>query len=157
MSDAHGYSSHAPASAAATAATAIHYEIVTPAGRVASGECDLLVAPAIQGEIGIMRNHTPFLSALSTGVLRVKHSGAEDRLFLSGGFLEVLENKVIVLAETAEKSDAIDVARAEKALERARKELEIGHGRVSATAAADRMTARRAQERARARLKAAKG
>lgn len=141
--------------AAAPSTDAIHYEIVTPSGRVASGSCDMVVAPAIHGEIGILKNHAPFLASLSTGVLRIKHGEISDRVFISNGFIEVLENKVIILAEIAERGETIDAARAKEALGRAEKRLEIGNAHALAAEHIDRTRARRALDKARERLKAA--
>ncbi|MEK8023228.1 MAG: F0F1 ATP synthase subunit epsilon [Candidatus Hydrogenedentota bacterium] len=139
---------------AETPSGSIHYEIVTPTGRIGTGECTMVVAPAIHGEVGILRNHTPYLAALATGVLRVKQGEQAETTFVSNGFIEVLDNKVIILAETAEKSGDIDVPRAREAMERARKRLETGHGVATEREPVDRMRARRSLDRARARIKA---
>jgi len=133
----------------------LSYEILTPTGRIAQGACDTLVAPAVEGAVGILPHHAPYLAALGTGVLRFKRGGDETRVFVSGGFIEVLENRVIVLAELAESGTAIDVERARKALARSEARLALGAGPATAGEATDRLRARRAADRAKARLKAA--
>lgn len=141
-------------------------EIVSPAGRVLVGTAASLVAPAIHGEVGILPGHAPYLSALEIGVVRIggftpaagfesassASAAAEARVFVAGGFLEVLENRVIVLAETAERGDRVDAARAESSRKRALERLAAVNEPSSAV---DRTRARRAEKRAAARLKAA--
>jgi F-type H+-transporting ATPase subunit epsilon len=150
MSSAH---EHAPAENTG-GSTPIHYEIVTPMARIAAGECDRFVAPAINGEIGILRNHAPFIGALDIGVMRAVRGNTTEAFFVANGFIEVLNNKVVILAEIAEKAEAIDRARAEKSLKRAEERLVVGT-KPAAGGVHDRLRARRAQTRARARLKAA--
>ncbi|RMH58069.1 MAG: F0F1 ATP synthase subunit epsilon [Candidatus Hydrogenedentota bacterium] len=133
----------------------LHYEIVTPHSRVGAGECEMLVAPAATGEVGILPRHAPYLSALGIGVLRIRKTDREEKVFVAGGFLEVLENKIVVLAEQAERPEQIDVARAEAALERARRRLETFTGLGKEGEGIDRVRARRAFQRAVARLKTA--
>lgn len=133
----------------------LRYEILTPGGKIASGSCYMFVAPAIHGEIGILPGHTPFLSALDVGVMRVTSGEKTDHIFVAGGYLEVLDNRVIVLAEIAEPAAAIDVARAQKALERASQRLALTGAAPSEGSALDRLRARRAWTRAKFRLKAA--
>jgi F-type H+-transporting ATPase subunit epsilon len=132
----------------------IRYEIVTPMARIAAGECESLVAPATHGDIGILRNHAPFMGALDVGLVRVISGDGAHVFFVANGFIEVLDNKVVILAEIAEKGEAIDSERAEKALERAEERLVVG-AKPEAGGVHDRIRARRAQRRARARLKAA--
>lgn len=127
------------------------YEVVTPTGRISSGECDMVVAPAVEGEIGILPRHAPYLAALAVGVVRIKKGDSEERIFVSNGYIEVLENKAIILAEVAEKSGDIDVERAQRSLERAQSHI------AGSPAGHDRNRAMRALSRAKARIKAAKG
>lgn len=141
--------------AATTGEAPIRYEIVTPTARIATGTCDSLIAPAVHGEIGILRNHAPFMGALAVGVVRVSSREGDRAFFVANGFIEVLANKIIILAEIAEPAEAIDRERAEKALERANENLKVGvtsaPGEVH-----DRLRARRAQTRSRSRLAAAR-
>ncbi len=95
-------------------------EIVTPDRKVLSQEVDYVGAPGIEGEFGIMANHIPFLSALGIGNLHYNDGTRTHYVFVSGGFAEVGNNKVTILAEVAEKAVEIDVARAQKAQEKAK-------------------------------------
>lgn len=99
-------------------------EIVTPKKIVFSGDVISFSAPGVVGSFQLLKSHAPLLSSISIGEVKlVDTSGAESHYATSGGFVEVHENKAILLAETAERSDEIDVARAEAARERARKLL----------------------------------
>jgi len=102
---------------------ALQLEIVTPEKRVARVECDEVRAPGVQGGFGIRRGHTPFLSALEPGRLTVVQGAQETHYALGGGFLQVADDRVIVLADTAEVRDEIDVDRARRAFEDATERL----------------------------------
>lgn len=78
-------------------------------------DVDMVVAPGIDGTLGILPHHAPLISVLASGELRVKKGGSEQALVVFGGFLEVAQDKVTVLADTAEQVDEIDLARAEEA------------------------------------------
>jgi F-type H+-transporting ATPase subunit epsilon len=84
---------------------------------------DMVVAPSVDGEVGILPNHAPLLTVLEIGELRVKKGADEQSIVVSGGFLEVLENRVTVLADVAERQEEIDVAAAEEARGRAQSAL----------------------------------
>lgn len=123
-------------------------EIVTPKQVVFSGEVTSFSAPGVLGGFQVLKNHAPLLSNISVGEVKlVDAEGKEHRYATSGGVVEVKDNKVILLAETAERSDEIDVERAEAARDRARKRL----AKKSAEVDADR--ARLALFRALNRLK----
>jgi len=125
-------------------------EIVTPERLVFSGEVVSLSAPGVEGGFGVLANHTSFMSALESGVIRIEDAlGAETRIAISGGFFEVSKNHAIVLADAAEVGAEVDPDRARAALQRA-KEL-LSHP----TAGIDLDRARRAARRAEARLKVA--
>ena len=99
-------------------------EIVTPTKVVFSGDVTSFSAPGVIGGFQVLRNHAPLLSNIAVGEVKVVDAaGSESRYATSGGFVEVHENKLVMLAETAERSDEIDVTRAEAARERARKRL----------------------------------
>jgi F-type H+-transporting ATPase subunit epsilon len=99
-------------------------EIVTPNKVVFSGDVTSFSAPGVIGGFQVLRNHAPLLSNIAVGEVKVVDAaGSESRYATSGGFVEVHENKLVMLAETAERSDEIDVTRAEAARERARKRL----------------------------------
>jgi len=99
-------------------------EIVTAEELVYSEEIDVLVAPGIDGELGILPRHAPLLTALKPGEIRVVKGGEETFMAVSAGFMEVLGNKVTILADTAERVEDIDVGRAEEALRLAEERVE---------------------------------
>ena len=102
---------------------AMRFEIVTAERIVYSDEIDVLVAPGIDGELGILPRHAPLLTVLKPGEIRVVKDGEESLIAVSGGFMEVLGNKVTILADTAERAEEIDVQRAEEALVRAQERV----------------------------------
>jgi F-type H+-transporting ATPase subunit epsilon len=97
----------------------IRCEIVTVERLVYEDEVDSVTAPAVMGEIQVLRDHAPLITALSPGELVVEKSGETEHFAIGSGYLEVLANKVTVMADTAEHSDEIDEARAQAARERA--------------------------------------
>jgi F-type H+-transporting ATPase subunit epsilon len=99
-------------------------EVVTPQKAVVSEEAQSVVAPGSEGEFGVLKGHTTFLTSLKIGSLRYKDASGKDRyLFINGGFAEVLPDKVTVLAESAERRKDIDLDRAEAAKQRAEQRL----------------------------------
>jgi F-type H+-transporting ATPase subunit epsilon len=102
----------------------IQLEIVSPERRAYADEVDMVIVPGIDGELGILPHHTRLISALGIGELRIKKGGTEQILFISGGFVEVRPDKVVVMADLAEHSDEIDEQRAVDARKRAEAELE---------------------------------
>ncbi len=101
----------------------IKLDIVTAERVVFSEDVDVVVAPGVEGQLGILPHHTPLMTMLQPGELRVKKGGEEFFLAISGGFLEVRPDRVIVLADAAERVEEIDVARAEEAKRRAEERL----------------------------------
>lgn len=97
----------------------IRLEIVTQERLVYSEDVDMVIAPGVEGEMGILPHHAPLLTALNTGELRVKRGGLEESFAIGGGFMEVRPDKVTVLASSAEHALEIDIARAEAARQRA--------------------------------------
>ena len=105
-------------------AGSIKLEIVTPEKIVVSEDAQIVMAPGVLGEFGVLIGHTPFLTALKAGAVRYADAqGAEHLVFVSGGFAEALPDRVTILAESAERRRDIDVERARAALERAQKRL----------------------------------
>ena len=102
---------------------ALQLEVVTPDKQVVSQTVDYVSAPGVEGEFGVLTNHVNLLSALAIGALRFDAGGKSRYVFISGGFADVSNNKVIVLAEAAELAEDIDQARAQAAKERAEKRL----------------------------------
>jgi F-type H+-transporting ATPase subunit epsilon len=98
----------------------LRFELVSPERVVYSDEgVDMVIAPGADGELGILPNHAPLLTALGVGELRLRKGEEEESFAVHGGFLEVLGNRVIVMADVAEHADEIDLARSEEARERA--------------------------------------
>ncbi|HEX8219022.1 MAG TPA: F0F1 ATP synthase subunit epsilon [Chloroflexia bacterium] len=99
-------------------------EIVTAERLVYSDDnVDMVVAPSVDGEVGILPHHAPLLTLLQIGELRVTKGSDEQSIVIAGGFLEVLNNKVTVLADVAERAEEIDAAAAEDARRRAQDAL----------------------------------
>ncbi len=113
-------------------ANTLKIEIVTPDRKVLSEEVDYVGAPGILGEFGILPSHVPFLSALGIGNLYYKQNGKAYYVFVAGGFAEVNNNKVTILAEVAEKASEIDTARAQKAIERAEERVAKAKEKIDA-------------------------
>jgi F-type H+-transporting ATPase subunit epsilon len=105
-------------------------EILSPERRAYSDEVDMVVVPGIDGQLGILPHHTRLISALGIGELKIKKGGTEEHMLISGGFVEVRPDRVIVMADLAEHSDEIDEARAVDARKRAEAELEGTHDPV---------------------------
>ena len=103
--------------------TPIRLEIVTAQREVFSEEVDTVVVPGIEGTLGILPHHAPLMTSLETGELSVRKGAEEFSVVISGGFLEVRPDRVIVLADVAERAEEIDLARAEEAKLRAHEEL----------------------------------
>ena len=101
-------------------------EIVTAERLVYSEDVDVLVAPGIDGELGILPSHAPLLTMLKPGEIKVVRDGEESFIAVGGGFLEVLGDKVTILADTAEHAEEIDLQRSEEALERAQESVSAG-------------------------------
>ncbi len=101
-------------------------ELVTPERHVlAEEDVDVVVAPGIDGELAVLPNHAPLVTELSPGVVVLRRGGDEDILAVSGGFLEVLGDTVTVLADTSERSDEIDLERAQAARDRALESMSL--------------------------------
>lgn len=98
-------------------------EMVTPYKRVLSEEVDEIIAPGVVGELGVLPGHTPLLTTLKVGELTYRKGGATFHVAVNWGYVEVEDDKVTILAETAEPADEIDLARAKAALGRAEEAL----------------------------------
>lgn len=110
-------------------------------------DVDMVVAPGAAGTLGILPKHAPLITILDAGELRLKKDGREESIVVFGGFMEVTGDKVIVLADTAERAEEIDVARAEEARRRA--EHSIAHRQEAADLESAAVALRRANLRLR--------
>ena len=120
-------------------------EIVTAESPIYSGEADSVIAPGVMGQFTVLPHHAPFMTMLEPGELCIRQAGQETFIAVSGGFLEVLDEKVVVLADTAERAEDIDAARAEDAKRRAEEKLrhpEVGADLAAAEASLQRSLAR---------------
>ena len=106
----------------------IRLEVVTAEHSLFSDDVDIVIAPGIEGELGILPRHVPLLTALAYGELIARKDGAEHSFVIGGGFLEVRPDKVVVLADVAERAEEIDIERAEAARRRAEERLREAAG-----------------------------
>jgi len=103
--------------------SSIRLDIVTAERAIYSEDVEVVIAPGIEGQLGILPHHAPLMTMLQSGELLVRRAGEELSLAISGGFLEVRPDRVIVLADAAERVEEIDIARAEAAKRRAEEQL----------------------------------
>jgi len=132
------------------AESAISFEVVTPEKIVYTGNIESIIVPAALGYLGVLKNHAPLVTALQIGVITFRTEGKPHRMAISGGFMEVIDNHVVILADTAEMGEQIDLQRATEARERAEKRLR------EKTPDLDVARAEMALHRAMSRIKAAK-
>ncbi len=126
----------------------IRLEIVTPEKMVLSEDVDMILAWGVEGQLGILPHHAPLMTMLQPGDLMYRKENREEYMTISGGFLEVRPDKVVVLADACERAEEIDVARAEAAKQRAQEALK------TAVTGPDAALAEAALRRSLARLKA---
>jgi F-type H+-transporting ATPase subunit epsilon len=104
----------------------LQLEIVTPEKLAYSDEVDSVQLPGSEGELGVLPHHAPLISTLGAGELRLRKGGQEEFFAIVGGFLQVLPDKVIVMAETADMASEIDLEKAQEARRNAEQVLESG-------------------------------
>jgi F-type H+-transporting ATPase subunit epsilon len=131
-------------------ANTFQLEIVTPSRLLVKDAAEEAQIPGLGGYLGILPGHAPLITELAVGVITYKASGATHTLSVAWGFMEVLPDKVTILAETAERPQEIDVERAEKAKDRAEQRLKSSDPQVDYPRAED------ALQRAETRLNVAK-
>ena len=106
----------------------IQLEVVTPERRVLAEPVDMVTVPGLGGELGILPGHTPLISQLQTGVLTYVQEGKSFPMLVSGGFVEVRDDHVAVMAEVAERPDEIDASRARISRDQLEKQLNAWSG-----------------------------
>jgi F-type H+-transporting ATPase subunit epsilon len=106
----------------------LQLDVITPERRVLSEQVDMVTVPGLGGELGILPGHTALISQLKTGVLSFLKAGTTSQLHVSGGFVEISDDRVTVLAEVAERPEEIDAARARLAREHVEKQLSAWTG-----------------------------
>ncbi len=104
-------------------ASTIKLEVVTPERLLVSEDVDEIIAPGYEGEFGVLPEHTQFLAILAIGILRYRKGAEIRKMAVGGGFAEVLPDRVVVMADVAEKAEEIDVERARRAHARAEEAL----------------------------------
>lgn len=107
-------------------AETIELEIVTPEKQVVKVAAEEIQIPGKNGYLGVLPGHAPLITELSVGEIAYRRGGDTTRISVAWGFAEVLPEKVTILAETAERADEIDVARAQSARDRAEERLKQG-------------------------------
>jgi F-type H+-transporting ATPase subunit epsilon len=127
----------------------IKLEIVTAERQVFSGDVTTIIAEGTEGQMTVLPKHAPLITMLAPGELIIRKDGDEQYLVISGGFMEVMPEKVIVLADACERSDEIDLARATEAKQRAEERLK------GLTTEVDQSRAEAALRRSIARLRVA--
>ena len=100
-------------------ASTIKLEVVTPERLLVSEDVDEIIAPGYEGEFGVLPEHTQYLAILAIGILRYRKGSDIRKMALGGGFAEVMPDRVVVMADVAEKAEEIDVDRARRAHARA--------------------------------------
>ena len=105
----------------------LHLEIVTPERLAYEDDVDMVLVPGIDGELGILPHHTPLVSLLGVGELKIRKAGGEESFAIAGGFLQVRPDKVVVMAETADLASDIDLEKAQEARAEAERALEAGY------------------------------
>lgn len=125
-------------------AETIQLEIVTPERLVVNDTAEYIEIPGKSGYLGVLPGHAPLITELAVGAISYNNAGQTKRLAVAWGFAEVLQNKVTILAETAEKAEEIDTARAEAAKKKAEAEIQKAgaEGNKDAQAALDRANTR---------------
>ncbi len=124
-----------------------HLEIVTPRGVIFNGGVESVSAPGVKGRFQVLRSHAPLLASLKIGEIKVLDAdGTGRRYAISGGFAEVRNNSVVVLADAAESAEEIDIDRAKKARDRSKKRIaeknpqtDLDRARVSLQRALNRL------------------
>ena len=101
-------------------------EIVTPERLAYSDTVDAVTLPGSEGELGVLPHHAPLVSTLGLGELRIRKGNAEESFAIAGGFLQVLPDRVVVMAETADMASEIDLGKAEEARRAAEQALASG-------------------------------
>lgn len=128
----------------------LHISIVTAERSLLEDDVDMVIAPGAEGQLGILPMHAPLMTMVTPGEIRLKKGASESAFTVTGGFLEVRDNKVTILADAAERAEEIDLARAEAAMKKAQDAIK------AAPAAKELEEATKAFQRAALRVKVAR-
>ena len=113
----------------------LNLEIITAENQVFFGDVNTIVAPGIEGQLGILPHHAPLMTILHPGELFVRKDSEETYMAITGGFLEVRPDKVIILADACERVEEINIARAEEAKKRAEQMLKQSDSNIDTSLA----------------------
>jgi F-type H+-transporting ATPase subunit epsilon len=127
----------------------IRLEIITPYGTIYDDDVNMVIAKGTEGYMGILYDHTPLVTGLVNAPLKIKEEGGEVNIAVDRGFMDVRPGNITILADSAERSDQIDVDRAKAAKERAEARLKIQKDNI------DHTRAKAALQRALVRIKVA--
>src|SRR4029078_4576648 len=105
----------------------LHLEIVTPERLAYEDDVDMVLVPGAEGELGILPHHTPLVSLLGVGELKIRKGGEEESFAIAGGLLQVPPDKLVVMAETADLASELDLEKAQEARREAERALESGY------------------------------
>ncbi len=105
-------------------ANTFYLEIVTPERKFFSGDVEMLILETSDGEIGVLKNHTPMVVSVAIGPMRIKQNGEWIQAILTEGFMQIKQDKTIILTDTAEWPDEVDINRAKAAKQRAEERLQ---------------------------------
>ena len=105
-------------------ASTIRLDVITPSRSAFSDDVNMVIARALDGDVGILPGHVPLVAALDIWSLRILTSEGEHKMAISGGIMNVSDGKIVIMTATAERAENIDVARSKRALARAEAELE---------------------------------
>jgi len=125
----------------------LNIELVTPEKVALETTADSVILPAFEGLMGVQPGHEPFMVQLQSGPIKIRKGSEEEHFAVSGGFAEILDDKVAIFAETAELADDVDEERAKQALERAKNEAKTGDRGGDLTLAQAEAALKRAQVR----------
>ena len=134
----------------------LHVILVTGDRPMYDGPAHRVIAQARYGQIAMGAHHAPMVAALEPGELIIRHGEMEHYFAIGGGFCEVHDNQVVILADTAELPEEIDLKRARSAMERAAQRVRMFRGRPGAAASQEATAAQRAMARAKARIRTAR-
>lgn len=111
-------------------ASKFHLQVITPTKTFFDDEVEMAVVRTIEGDIGILRNHTPLVTPLSVGILKLKNEGSFREAAIAGGFVYVEKAKTVIMTDAAEWPEDIDVNRAQRAKERAEERIKNCGGEI---------------------------
>ncbi len=135
-------------------AMTMHCDIVSAEQSIFSGRVEMVIAAGSLGDLGVAPGHAPLLTALNPGPVRlIKYGGEEEVFYVSGGYLEVQRNTVTLLADTAQRAEAVDEAAALEAMQEAEKAMQDANAEMDYGTAAAQLAEASAQLRALRQLK----